>query len=92
MTQNYIYSPFTVKAFKLQPSDRKSKPVLTPEKTRIEKFAVLTPEKTRIEKFAVLTPEKTRIKKSVENRNKYAIEHQHSATKVIAKEFQIFRF
>ena len=40
----------------------------------------------------VLTPEKTRQEKSAENRNKYAIEHQHSATKAIAKELQIFRF
>ena len=62
----YLYNLFKGKALKLQPSDRKPKPVLTPEKTREEK--------------------------SAENRNKYAIEHQHSATKAIAKEFQIFKF
>ncbi|XP_023333316.1 uncharacterized protein LOC111705106 [Eurytemora carolleeae] len=61
ITRIYLYNPFKVKAFKLQPSDRKPKPVLTPEKSREEKFG--------------------------ENRNKYAIEHQHSATKVIAKDY-----
>jgi len=66
ITRIYLYNPFKVKAFKLQPSDRKPNPVLTPEKSREEK--------------------------SGENRNKYAIEHQHSATKVIAKEFQILKF